>query len=109
MENLLIVTTTFEDRQEALKVAEVLLEQKLVACAQVSGEIESIYWWKNKIVKSGEYVVTFKTHEDLYKQVEKSIIENHSYETPEIIGVRISHIDSNYGQWLSEEVRIEGK
>jgi periplasmic divalent cation tolerance protein len=109
MEKLLIVTTTFTDKEEAFRVAETLLNQKLAACAQVSGEIESIYWWKNEIVRSDEYLLTLKTHENLYTQVESLIKEIHSYETPQIIGVHISRVDSDYRQWLCEEVCQEEK
>ena len=41
------VTTTFEVREEAQKMADMLVEEKLVACGQI-GEIESFYTWKRK-------------------------------------------------------------
>lgn len=104
MDNLIIVTTAFSDRDEAVKVAEVLLKLKFVACAQISQPVESLYWWKNEIERSDEYLLTLKTKDSLYKQVESSIKKIHSYETPEIIGVRVSHVDSDYEKWLCEEV-----
>ncbi len=105
MDSLIVVITTFDKREEALKVAEALLEKRLVACAQISGEIESVYWWENEIVKSGEFVLTLKTREGVYAQVENEIQRLHSYDTPEIIGVRTSHVESGYLKWINDEVR----
>ncbi len=85
-------------------VAETVLKNRLAACAQISNEIESIYWWKDDIVKSTEYVLTLKTKEVLYQQIEDIVKSNHPYDTPEIIGVSLSYIESEYRQWLSDEI-----
>ncbi len=109
MDNILIVATTFETKEEAHNMAKALLKERLVACAQISNEIESIYWWKDEIVTSAEYILTLKTKEDLYRQLESFIKKSHSYDTPEIIAVPTTHVDSDYYKWLCEEVRPEDK
>lgn len=109
MDNLLIVTTTFSVRDEAVAMAELLLKQRLVACAQISGEIESLYWWKNEIARSDEYLLNLKTSEDIYPQVESTIRKYHSYDTPEIIAVPVTYVDTDYRQWLCEEVTVPEK
>ncbi len=104
MDKLLIVTSTFASRDDAQLVAETILNKRLAACAQISAEIESIYWWKDEIVKSGEFVLTLKTKEILYQQIEKLIKTIHPYDTPEIIGMYLPHVESEYRQWLCDEV-----
>lgn len=109
MENLIIVTTAFDKREEAMEMARTLLEKRLVACAQISKEVESMYWWKDELVISDEYVATLKTTKQLYKQVENHIKESHSYETPEIIGILATDVDSDYDKWLCNETCLKEK
>jgi periplasmic divalent cation tolerance protein len=103
-EYALVVTTTFEDKQQAGDMAAVLLKERLIACAQISGPITSTYWWKDEIITSTEFLLSMKTLSGHYEQIEKAIKAKHSYEVPEIIGVSISEISDDYRQWLKKEL-----
>ena len=101
--DFIIVNTTFTDKAEALDVAEKLLRKRLIACAQISKEIDSIYWWKDSIEKSTEYLLSMKTRDNIYPDLEKYLKEIHSYETPEIVALPIHHIEDDYQKWLVNE------
>ena len=45
MTDLIVVQTTTETSAEAHRLAALLVEQRLAACAQVHGPIVSRYWW----------------------------------------------------------------
>jgi periplasmic divalent cation tolerance protein len=101
----LVITTTFESREDAETMAAALLEKRLVACAQISGPVSSSYWWQGKIVSSAEYLLEMKSNESLYQELEQLVRELHPYETPEIIATVITHLSEDYRQWLAKELR----
>lgn len=105
MEKVLIVQTTFDDREEAVKFAQKVVFKRLAACAQLSGEIESFYWWRGEVENSGELVLSMKTLEDVYPKLEAYINEIHSYDTPEILATRVDYGGEGYVNWLREELQ----
>jgi periplasmic divalent cation tolerance protein len=102
MKSYIQVFTTTETKEEAEKIAQYLVEQKLAACVQITGPIASTYRWKGKVENAQEWLCVIKTREDLYDKVEKSIKKLHSYETPEIIAVPILKGSSEYLSWLDD-------
>jgi periplasmic divalent cation tolerance protein len=107
MEKVLIVQTTFSDKNEAIEFSRKVLQTRLAACVQLSGEVESMYWWKEVIEKDAEIVVTMKTLQTVYPQLENFIEKNHSYETPEILATALEHVGAGYYQWLYDEIAKE--
>ena len=97
------VTTTASTKDEAAKIAAVLLELRLAACVQVVGPIESHYWWKGKIERSGEWLCIIKTLRSKFPAVESDIRAYHSYEVPEIVACPIEGGSEPYLKWLRGE------
>ncbi len=104
MEKYIMVTTTFEDENEANKVIDALLDERLVSCCQLS-TIKSKYHWQGKIEQANEYLLLAKSKKSLYKDIEKKILELHSYETPQIVMIDISDGYKEYLDWIGEETR----
>ena len=50
-------------------------------------------------------LLLIKTKKDLFKDLEKTIKENHPYETPEIIETDISDGSDDYLAWIVENTR----
>jgi periplasmic divalent cation tolerance protein len=96
------VMTTTETKEQAMDIARHLVEEKLAACVQISGPIESIYRWKGKVEGAAEFLCLVKTREDLFAQVETAIKKRHSYQTPEIIAVPIVRGSTEYLSWLDD-------
>jgi len=97
------VMTTASTREEAARIASALLEQRLAACAQIVGPIESRYWWKGRIEQSTEWLCILKTRRVKFPAVEAAIRANHSYEVPEIVSCPIELASEPYLQWLRSE------
>ena len=100
-----IITTTAANAQEAEKIANLLVSGKLAACVQML-PIQSCYRWNGEIVNDSEVLLLVKTREELYQEVEAAILENHSYELPEIIHIPIEQGFPLYLKWLTESTQI---
>jgi periplasmic divalent cation tolerance protein len=87
-------------------LAELLVSRRLAACVQIT-DIRSCYTWKDKTVKEPEQLLLIKTASHLYPEVEKTILENHSYEVPEIVQIPIAQGFDRYLGWISENTGSE--
>ena len=104
MKTLLLVTTTVEHKEDAERIASLLLERRMIACAQISAPIASIYRWRGKVTTATEFVLSLKTLPHYYTQIEELILREHPYEVPEIIGQEIPLVSCAYSDWVSREV-----
>lgn len=91
-----------------LKVARTLargaLRERLVACANLVPAIESYYWWQGKVESSAEVLILFKTTKRQLAPLEKFILANHPYDTPEFVAVPITSGTERYLAWLGASV-----
>jgi periplasmic divalent cation tolerance protein len=98
-----IVFMTAPKRDEAERLAEILVSERLAACVQISPEITSFYHWQGKIERDAEVLILAKTTIDKFPELEKTVRENHSYEVPEIIAVPSEAVSAPYFNWLKAE------
>ena len=104
MKNIIVLRTTVAKREDARKIAQILLDIRLVACAQIDGPIESIYRWKGSIETSKKYRLSLKTISDFAPQVIEKIQSIHPYEVAEIVGESLQLCSMEYQNWLLGEV-----
>ncbi|MBU1567244.1 MAG: divalent-cation tolerance protein CutA [Proteobacteria bacterium] len=104
MNNLLLITTTIERKEDAERIATLLLVRRLVACAQISTAITSIYRWRGKVTTASELVLSLKTLPQHYTLIEQLLLQEHPYETPEIIAQEIPLVSKAYSDWVKQEV-----
>jgi len=100
---MIFVYITNPNRKAALKIANELLKQRLIGCANIF-PIESLYWWKEKIVKDKEYVLIAKTLEKNYKKVKDIVEKIHPYSVQCILKIKIDKVNEKYLKWLKEGV-----
>ena len=97
------MSTTAGSIEEAQRIADRLVEQRLAACVQVTGPISSTYRWNGEVQRSEESMCIIKTRRDLVEAVEESIRSLHSYENPEIIVTSIEGGSADYLAWIASE------
>ena len=100
--DFIVIYTTFPDQASAEKIISGLVTNKIAACGNIF-TISSIYAWQGKIEKASEYGAIIKTDKNNYKKVEDYILQNHSYEIPEIISWPIEKGSPAYLEWLGKE------
>jgi periplasmic divalent cation tolerance protein len=102
--NFFVILVTAPNVKVARKLARGALEQGLVACANIVPKIESHYWWQNKMAFSAEALIIFKTTLRNVRGLEKFVLENHPYETPEFIALLVASGTNRYLDWLAASV-----
>ncbi len=95
---MILVLSTFPNREEAHKIGKELLNKKLIACYNLT-PVESAYWWKGKIEEANEVIMIMKANKS-FEEIEKFIIEHHSYDVPEIIAIEPKAVNIKYLKWI---------
>ena len=98
----LIVFVTTSSNEEANRIAEALVGQRLAACVNIISAIQSIYRWEDKITRDQESLMIIKTTDERYAALERRVKEMHSYSTPEVVALRIERGSEQYLNWLRE-------
>jgi len=101
---MIIALSTYPDKKRAEEAAEEIVKKELAACVNIIQIGKSIYKWKGKIEKEGEFLLLIKTTKKAYKQLELFIGETHPYEVPELVYFKIEGGNKNYLSWLDKNV-----
>lgn len=104
MTDALVVMCTCGDEQEALRIANALIEAHAAACVNILPAIQSVYRWQEKIESAREVLLLIKTTRERFSELRERIVELHSYDTPEIIAVGIEEGLEKYLVWLRGQV-----
>ena len=102
MENkIAVVLTTFPDDKSARKTALSMLKEGLAACAQIGGEIASIYCWKGKLCDEREIPVKLKIPLGKLDAAREFFLRDHPYECPQWIALE-AEASQSYAKWVDE-------
>jgi periplasmic divalent cation tolerance protein len=101
-----VVTTTVSQREDAERLADLLLSEKLAACVQILN-ISSRYIWKGEKVLEPELMLMIKTRTSLFESVMARIAAEHPYETPELVATPFSGGFAGYLDWIAENTKPE--
>jgi periplasmic divalent cation tolerance protein len=100
-----LVISTVGSKDEASKIAAVLVRERIAACVNIVGPIESLYRWQGNVETAQEFLLLVKTISARSADVIKRIGGLHSYELPEAIEVNIEGGSADYLKWIAESVR----
>ena len=99
-----IVLVTAPDLETARSLAAHALQSHLAACANLIPQLESHYWWQGRIEQSSEVLLLLKTTTPRLRELEKTIMAHHPYETPEFIVLAIEEGNAKYLEWIASSV-----
>ena len=101
-DEVLLVLSTFPDAETARRIAEQLVREHFVACANILPGVQSIYHWQGKVEKAAETMVLFKTTRVRLAEFQTKLKALHPYDVPEIVALRVSEGLPEYLQWVRE-------
>lgn len=95
-----LIYCPFPDRETARDIAGLLLDEKLIACANILGAVESIFEWEGSRDSAEEIGVLFKTHADVLEKATERLGILHPYDTPAVMGWRCDAVPKATQDWL---------
>lgn len=101
MEAIVVYITT-PNEDEAVRIAKIIVEEKLAGCVNIVRGIRSIYSWQGKIEDDSEVLMIVKTQRHLFEPLKRRVKKLHSYTVPEIIALPIIEGSEDYLNWLKE-------
>lgn len=103
--NFAVVLVTAPDLKCARTLAKAALSAKLIACANLVPRIESHYVWQGKLERAAEVLLLLKTRKSKLAALEKLILAEHPYDTPEFVVLSLNAGNEKYLAWLAVNCR----
>jgi periplasmic divalent cation tolerance protein len=100
------VTTAVDEESAAEDVAAAIVAERLAACAQILGPVQSVYWWEGEVRRAREWLLVAKTTDARLPGLIARIRALHRYELPEIVAVPIVAGDPAYLSWIQRETTL---
>ena len=98
------VTTAIDSEERAQALTKTIVEERLAACGQIEGPVQSTYVWKDKLEQSVEYRCVFKTDMRLWNDIARRITELHNYDVPEIVASEYVCVSDSYSHWMQDQL-----
>ena len=99
----IVIFITAGSMEEAEKISEALVNERLAACCNIIEGVNSVFWWEGKVSRESEVLIMAKSIGALFERIEKRVKEIHSYEVPEIIALPIAAGSEDYLKWIEDE------
>ena len=97
-----LIWSPFESEEAAAKAALQLLDEGLIACANILPGVRSLYLWQGERGEARECGALFKTEAGLLDRAVARLAAIHPYETPAIAGWRADATAPATAAWLGE-------
>jgi periplasmic divalent cation tolerance protein len=94
-----LVLVTCGTVDEASAIARALVETRLAAGVQIV-PIESVYRWSGEVVDDREWLLVVKTRRDRFGDVERLVLDLHSYEVAPVLMIGIDEASKPYLAWI---------
>jgi periplasmic divalent cation tolerance protein len=103
MTDIVSISITAKDANEAERIGRELVESRLAACVNIVERIVSHYWWEGKMVCDEESLLIAKTKKALAAQLIEKVKSIHSYSCPCIVSSSIDEGNEDYLSWVRRE------
>ena len=93
---------TFPTKAEAKNIILALLDEGLIACANIIPGAESYYWWEGQVQSANEVVAIVKTRAANEEKIIRLVKELHSYECPCVVFTSLDYGNPDFLKWVDE-------
>jgi periplasmic divalent cation tolerance protein len=99
-----LALSTAPNLKTARRLARTTLNKRLAACVSLVPRIESHYWWQGRVERGAEVLLLFKTSRRRVAALEKHLLAQHPYDTPEFLALPIAGGAARYLAWITESL-----
>lgn len=100
-----MIYVTTGSKKEALDIGRALVEARLAACANVIGNVTSVFRWQGQIEEEAEAVLILKTRRGLVDEATAKIKDLHSYDCPCVLSYAITGGNGDFLDWIVKETK----
>lgn len=108
MPAICVLYSTFPSHKEAEAVVAELLDRKLIACANLFGEVRSVFRWEGKVASETEVIMIAKTTAERVDEAIAQLTQLHSYDCPCVTSWPVTAGNAEYLKWVGDEVQKSG-
>lgn len=98
----IVVVTNLPDHDAAVHISGLLVDEQLIACANVLSPCTSVYRWQGEVMQEQEVPVWLKTTRGKLAQVMERVRELHPHDVPEILAIEPSDVLPAYSDWVAQ-------
>lgn len=98
-----LVYVTASTNEEARVIAKTIVAERLAACANILGSMESVYWWDGAVQIGPEVSFILKTKSELLDPLIARIKALHSYDCPCVVALSIAAGNPDFLNWIDKE------
>jgi len=102
-----LIYITCPNEEEAVRIARLVLERRLAACANIVPRVRSLYWWNGQLQDEGECLLLLKAPYSYYDEVEKLVRTHHPYQVPAIVRLPLTAGLEEYFRWMAAETGFD--
>ncbi|MBK7046164.1 MAG: divalent-cation tolerance protein CutA [bacterium] len=96
---LMILTTTFPDRETAERVVGLLVDGGLAVCGQVGADLTSFYRWEGALCRTAEVAAVIKVLPERFDLCVGELKLQHPYDIPQMVAWPSSFVSRDYLAW----------
>jgi len=100
-----VAFATAPDEAVALRIARVLVDERLAACANLLPGVRSIYRFRGDVEDEHEVLLVIKTCADRVEALAERLRALHPYEVPELVVLPTAGGLPSYLDWVRAETR----
>lgn len=92
-------------KEQAEKLAQLLISKQLAACVNIIPSVQSVYHWEGKVEYEEESLLIIKTSEQRLQELKEEIEKEHPYDIPEILVFEPDFVNQPYLEWINNYVK----
>jgi len=102
---LQLALCTAPNRDVALALARVVVDERLAACVNIVGGVTSVYRWEGAVQEDEEVLMVLKTAADRRAALQERLLALHPYSVPEFVVLDATDVSAPYLEWLVRQTR----
>lgn len=106
MATLHSLTLTGPDEDTIASIVHSLIDERLIASANIIPTIRSIYRWQGEVKDAHEALALLQTTEQRVPQIVARVEELHPYRTPRVLSTPIAYSLTEYADWVAKQTSV---
>jgi periplasmic divalent cation tolerance protein len=98
-----VVLVSVPSEADGIRLARLLVQERLVACGSVMSGVTSIYRWEGEVREEREHLLVLKSDRSRTSALLRRIPGVHPYEVPEILVLEVEAGHRPYLEWIAAE------